>query len=151
MYKFFHFLLSFGHHLPLHNFIKTYKLSKIYTGGRRPKATVTEKNTEISPSIQVTQKNCKIPWHQKYGKSEPPTSPWRWGSCVHSQGCASNSRRDIFADIWSRKPQDPLLSSIPLLVKPIKGSSTGTVLWSYPALSCKFSKSEKVRDLRVLF
>lgn len=138
---------------PLHNFIKMYKLSKIYTRGRRAKAAITEKTTKISLSIQVTQKkkNCKISWHQKHGKSEPPTSQWRWSSCVHSQGCASNSRRGIFTDIWSRESQDPLLTSMPLLVKPVKGSITGTVLWSYPALPCKFSSSEKVRDLHVFF
>lgn len=128
-----------------------YKLFKIYTRGRREKAAITEKTLKYHFPSKLHKKNCKIPWHQKHGKLEPPTSQWRWGSCVHCQGCASNIRRGIFTDIWSRKSQDLLLTSIPLLIKPVKDSRTGTVLWSYPALWCKFSSSEKVRDLHVFF
>lgn len=54
------FSFPLGTTSPLHNFIKMYKLSKIYTRGRRAKAAITEKTTKISLSIQVTPKKKKI-------------------------------------------------------------------------------------------
>lgn len=119
------FSFPLGNTSPLHNLIKMYKLSKIYTRGRKVKAAITGKKKK-----KKQPKHCHFPskLHKKVAKFLGTRSMGNQNHLLASGSgvpvCAVRAMPETLGKVFSQsleaESQHPLLTSLPLLCKPVK-------------------------------